>query len=171
MRAIVVFTVGIIGCSEPFTEDALVRTEHVETMSATPSCGAGWGARAESFAGIDGSFERVGPAADGELRTLAIFAVEEPRAGVVSEANAARLFQCGQTECPLETARASLLPEGTAMNPMILFSANGFNRTDPDMRGFYQVLGLERDDWGTITALCLQRFDEEGPPFLMARSD
>ena len=173
MRAIILFAVTVIGCAQPFTEDERVRTQIVETKSAVlPSCGEGWGAPADSFAGIDGSFERVGPTPIGELKSLALFAVEDPRARIVSEAHAVHIPECGLASCPALSARASMLPAGTAMNPMILFSANGFNRADPDMRGFYDVLGIERDDWGTITALCLRRADtlKESAPFLLSRA-
>jgi hypothetical protein len=175
MRATLFFSVlsgALIGCEEPFAEDDPERGRRVATMAATPACGEGWGRLADSFAGIDGSFERAGPAPIGEMKALALLAVEDPRARVVSEANAVHVRECGRASCPVETARASMLPEGTAMTPMLLFSANGFNRADPDMRGFYDVLGIERDDWGMITALCLQRIDTPriGEPFIMSRA-
>jgi hypothetical protein len=171
MRAVILSAIVLVGCARPFAEDERVQTQTVETLGAPLSCAEGWGSRVDSFAGIDGSYERLGGAPVGEMTTLVLFAVEDPKARVVSEANAVRMNECGSERCPVEKARVSLLPEGTAMNPMIIFSSNGFNRTDPDMRGFYAVLGLERDDWGAITALCLQRFDEEGTPFLMGRSE
>jgi hypothetical protein len=170
MRAVLVLAVGTIACSSPFGEDETVRTQTVETMGALPSCGAGWGVAPESFAGVDGSFERLGPARPGEMTTLALSNVVNAGVGLVGEGNATRTFACGGPFCGVETTRASLLPVGTATTPMILFSANGFANAPPDLRGLYDVLGLERDDRGEITTLCLQRVDDsDEAPFLMAR--
>lgn len=172
MRALVFIAFSLVACSQPFGEDEIVRSQEVQTMAAIPSCGPGWGMAPDSFAGLEGRFERAGPAAAGEMITLDVSGVVNADVGVVGEADALRTFACNQAKCSSETTRASLLPTGTATTPMILFSANGFARWNPDLRGLFDVLGLERGDDGKINALCLQRVDARAndEPFIMTRS-
>jgi hypothetical protein len=66
------------------------------------------------------------------------------------------------------------VPVNGAINPMILFSTNGFGRPDADLRDVFNVLGVKRSPDGKVAGLCLYRV--VGPigtgseqPFLMRR--
>jgi hypothetical protein len=135
------------------------------------TCGLGWGQDPDSFTGVEGTYGRSGAAPSGDMKTLTLSNVVQAAAHISSEGDATLTNECGSTACPGENVRASLLPSNAAMNPMLLLSANGFSQPNPDLRGYYNVLGLERAASGEITKLCLFRVDAQpaADPFVMKR--
>jgi hypothetical protein len=164
---------ALFACDAPSSQedDADSSEDAVQAAPQPQTCGLGWGESPDSFAGVEGTFGRAGTAASGEMKILTLSNVVQASAHISSEGDATLTSECGSTACPAENVRASLLPTNAAMNPMIMLSANGFATQQPDMRGAYNVLGIERTANGEIDQLCLFRIDAQpaSDPFVMKR--
>jgi len=183
MRMLVLLAgcIGLIACAEKSEESDADTTEDgvhsapvapaAPTATAPETCGLGWGEDPSSFSGVEGTYGRAGTTPAGQMKTLTLSNVVQAAAHISSEGDATLTDECGSTACPGVNVRASLLPSNAAMNPMLMLSANGFSQPRPDVRGAYNVLGLERAASGEITKLCLYRVDVQQPSeaFVMRR--
>lgn len=176
MRMLLPLTLMLVGCAASTSEvDEPGSTEDGVHSAPAPeppeTCGLGWGQDPDSFSGVEGTYGRAGTTANGEMKTLTLSNVVRATAHISSEGDAALTLECGSTACTAENVRASLLPTNAAMNPMLMLSANGFSQPNPDLRGVFNVLGLERNASGEITKLCLFKLDPQQPsdPFIMKR--
>jgi hypothetical protein len=161
----------VAGCAS--APDAVSQTSEAAVVEAPPpeetTCDLAWGNDPSSYDGVDGHYERAGAVPANEMRTMDLSGYQ-PTSGPAGEATSARTFECADG-CPTESGRAQLVSDNAAINPMLLFSSNGFGSPTPDLRDVYNVLGLKRSPDGKISAICLYRL-ADGPgssPFLMAR--
>jgi len=178
MLVLLVGALGLIACAEKSgegdadtSEDGVHSAPAPAAAPAAETCGLGWGEDPTSFSGVEGTYGRAGTTPSGQMKTLTLTNVVKAAAHISSEGDAKLTEECGSTACAAIDVRASLLPSNAAMNPMLMLSANGFTQPRPDVRGAYNVLGLERAASGEIAKLCLYRLDTQQPtePFVMRR--
>ena len=166
----------VAACAHGSTDDTAATEAAVVEAPAQPdeqtTCGLHWGDSPTGYAGVDGAYVRVGAVPPSAMKTMTLSS-SQPTTAIISEADSVRSFECAGG-CPNESGRAQLVAVNAAINPMIMFSTNGFARPDADLRDVFNVLGTKRAADGTIAAMCLYRLAGSAGtttemPFVMRR--
>jgi len=164
---------GLAGCAAPDpSEDAHATDEALTTLGASRDpneCpGGGWDNHVASWAGLRGSFLRVGPSVSGELTW---FQAEEDPSLADGQAPGYQRFVDGV----LDTGRVLTGADMIDLGGVLVFSKDGLD-SERSRKDVYWVDSQRRNLTGAIDAICLKKIAnadgvrlEGTSPFMLVR--
>jgi hypothetical protein len=139
--------------------------------TAVGSCGAGSWTEPASFAGLDGSYVRVGSAPKGEMAQLGVSGLSPESGSIRERGQYQRTLSAacdGASDCAdaQESGTVETLPPNPAFESSLIFSLA--SQAQPS--DLYYVLALQMStDGARVEALCLQHPTQGSAPFAMVQ--